>query len=138
MSKIFGLIKKYREMISYVIVGVLTTVVSFLVQWVFKDVIPINAGIATLIAWFCSVLFAFFANKIFVFESKGKQRFFKELLMFYASRMFTGLLEVGAMLIFVERLALSYWGVKIIANVVILILNYVLSKFIVFKKNKGK
>ncbi len=137
MSKIKELIKKYKELILYLIVGALTTGVSFLVQWIFKDIIPISAGIATLIAWFCSVLFAFFANKIIVFESKEKNGFFKELLLFYASRLLTGGLEIGAMYLFVDVLELSYWAVKVASNIVIIILNYVLSKFIVFKrKNK--
>lgn len=136
MSKIFEFIKKRKELILYLIVGGLTTLVSFLVQWLFKDIIPISAGIATLIAWFFSVLFAFFANKLVVFESKGKRGFFKELSLFFASRTLTGLFEIGAMWLFVDILVFNYWAVKIIANVIIIVVNYILSKFIVFR-NKG-
>lgn len=137
MLKIKELFTKYKEMILYLIFGVLTTVVSFLVQWLFKDVIVMPyAWLTTFIAWFCSVLFAFVTNKLFVFESKKKQGFFKEIILFYASRFLTGLLEVGAMALFYDILHLNYWAIKIIANIVIIVLNYVLSKFIVFKKDK--
>ena len=82
MSKIIDLIKKYKEIILYIIVGVLTTAVSFSVQWLFTDVILVNvvtkATIASIIAWITSVLFAFFANKLIVFERKQRKGFFKE------------------------------------------------------------
>ena len=140
MSKIIDLIKKYKEIILYVIIGALTTAVSFFVQWLFTDKILIGiaskATIASFIAWVVSVLFAFFANKLIVFESKQREGFFKELGMFYASRAFTGLLEVGSMYAFVTCLGLNWWVVKIIVTIIVLILNYILSKFIVFKKKK--
>ncbi len=137
MSKIISLIKKYKELILYLIFGVLTTVVSFVVQWLFKDVIVLPyAWLTTFIAWFCSVLFAFVTNKLIVFESKEKQGFFKEIILFYASRLLTGALEIGAMALFVDICHFNYWAIKVIANVVIIVLNYILSKFIVFKKDK--
>lgn len=137
MSKIIDLIKKYKEIILYLIVGVLTTLISFVVQWIFKDVIPLSmAFLATAIAWFVSVLFAFFANKLIVFEKKEKKGFFIELALFYGARLFTGLLEIGAMALFVDVLSLNYWAIKIIANIVIIVLNYIFSKFIIFKKSK--
>ena len=137
MLKLKELFNKYKEMILYLIFGVLTTVVSFVVQWLFKDVISMPfAWLTTFIAWFCSVLFAVVTNKLFVFESKSKQYFLKELALFYTSRLLTGLLEIGSMALFVDLCQLNYWAVKIIANIVIIVLNYVLSKFIVFKKDK--
>lgn len=139
MSKIIELIKKYKELILYLIFGVLTTAVSFAVQWIFKDIIILPyAWITTAIAWFTSVLFAFITNKLIVFENKEKQGFFKEFILFYFSRFFTGLLEIGAMALFVDICHLNYWAIKIIANVVIIVLNYILSKFIVFKRDKTK
>jgi putative flippase GtrA len=140
MSKIIDLIKKYKEIILYIIVGVLTTAVSFSVQWLFTDVILVNvvtkATIASIIAWITSVLFAFFANKLIVFERKQREGFFKELGLFYASRAFTGVLEIASTFVFVTILGSNWWVVKIIATIVVLILNYVLSKFIVFRKKK--
>jgi len=81
-------------------------------------------------------LFTFFANKLIVFEKKEKKGFFIELALFYGARLFTGLLEIGAMALFVDVLSLNYWAIKIIANIVIIVLNYVFSKFIIFKKSK--
>ena len=137
MLKIKELLNKYREMILYLIFGALTTVVSFVAQWLFKDVIVMPyAWLTTSIAWFCSVLFAFVTNKLIVFESKKKQGFFKEISLFYGSRLLTGALEIGAMALFYDICQLNYWAIKIIANIVIIVLNYVLSKFIVFKRDE--
>ena len=137
MSKFKDLLRKNKEIILYLIVGALTTLISFVVQWFFKDVISLPfAFLSTFIAWAVSVLFAFFANKIIVFEKKEKKGFFIELILFYTSRILTGALEIGAMALFVDVLLLNYWAIKIIANIVIIILNYVLSKFIVFRKDK--
>ena len=139
MLKIKELLNRYKELILYLIFGVLTTAVSFAVQWLFKDVIVLPyAWLTTVIAWFCSVLFAFITNKLIVFESKKKQGFFKEFFLFYGSRLFTGLVEIGAMALFVDICHFNYWAIKIIANVLIIILNYILSKFIVFKKDKTR
>ena len=123
----------------YLIFGVLTTAISFLVQWIFTDIISLPyAWLATVIAWVVSVLFAFVTNKIIVFEKKDDKGFFIELLLFYSSRLLTGLLEIGAMALFVDLLFFNQWVVKIIANIVIIILNYIFSKFIIFKKDKTR
>lgn len=139
MSIFVNFIKKNKEIILYLIVGGLTTLVSFAVQWLFKDVIPLSrAFLATFIAWAVSVLFAFFANKLIVFEKKEKKGFFKELTLFYASRLFTGALEVGAMALFVDALLMNYWAIKIIANIVIIVLNYIFSKYIIFRSKRDE
>ena len=139
MSKIIDLVKKYKEIILYLIVGAMTTAISFLVQWLFTDIVVLPyVFLATVIAWLVSVLFAFFANKIVVFERKEKKGFFVELALFYASRSFTGLLEVGIIFVFVDLIGFNDWVIKIIASVIIIILNYVLSKFVVFKRKKGE
>ena len=136
MSKIIDFIKKHKESILYLIAGGLTTVINAAVQWLFKDIIPLSAFLATAIAELTSITFAFFANKFIVFEKKEKQGIFKEIAMFYPSRLVTSALKSGAMALFVDILGLHYWTVYIIATVVVLILNYVLSKFIIFKKDK--
>ena len=76
--------------------------------------------------------------EIIVFEKKDDKGFFIELLLFYSSRLLTGLLEIGAMALFVDLLFFNQWVVKIIANIVIIILNYIFSKFIIFKKDKTR
>ena len=160
MQKIISLFKKYKEPIMYIIVGGLTTVVSFAAQFlahligadldaVFADGITLasivalmeegSTMLATVVSWICSVTFAFFANKIFVFESKEKGKgFVIEFFSFYAARLFTFGVELLSMFIFVELLSFNEMGVKLVVQIAILILNYVFSKLIIFKKKKEK
>lgn len=160
MKKIFELFKKYREPIMYIIVGGLTTVVSFATQFlshligadtkaIFADGITLasiqalmNEGstmLATVISWICSVTFAFFANKILVFESKEKGKgFLREFFSFYAARIFTFGVELLSMFIFVELLLFNEMAIKLGVQIMILILNYVFSKLLVFRKKKEK
>lgn len=160
MKKIIELLKKYKEPIMYIIVGGLTTVVSFVTQFlahligadtetIFADGITLssiqalmNEGstmLATVISWVCSVTFAFFANKILVFESKEKGKgFIREFISFYAARIFTFGVELLSMFIFVELLRFDEMAIKLAVQIMILILNYVFSKLIVFRKKKEK
>ena len=73
--------KKNKEIINYLIFGVLTTVVSFVVYFIFAKVFKIDEVISNVISWFFSVLFAFITNKLYVFESKetGKKTLLKEI-----------------------------------------------------------
>lgn len=158
MKKIIELFKKYKEPIMYIIVGGLTTVVSFLSQFlahligadtkaIFADGITLSAinalmnegstMLATVISWICAVTFAFFANKILVFESKEKGKgFIREFISFYAARIFTFGLELLCMFIFVELLSFNEMAIKLGVQILILILNYVFSKLLVFRKKK--
>ncbi|MBO5287241.1 MAG: GtrA family protein [Clostridia bacterium] len=138
IKKLIALYKKHKEVINYLIVGGLTTLVSFLVQWLFTYPIPLHTVAATLLAIVISITFAYFTNKIFVFESKQteKKGFLVEISLFYLSRAGTGGLEVLLMYIFVDLLRFEPMLMKLIINVIIIILNYVLSKFIVFRKKK--
>ena len=160
MKKILELFKKCREPIMYIIVGGLTTVVSFATQFlahligadtkaIFADGITLasiqalmNEGstmLATVISWICSVTFAFFANKILVFESKEKGKgFLREFFSFYAARIFTFGVELLSMFVFVELLSLDEMAIKLGVQIMILVLNYVFSKLLVFRKKKEK
>ncbi len=140
MSKIFDLIKKNKKIILYVIAGVLTTIVNFVTYYIFARVLEIGVVPSTAIAWALSVLFAFFANKLFVFESKSFEFVIlaKELLSFVLARTLTGLLDVGIMYLSVDVLEFNDMVMKIISNIVIMILNYVVSELIVFRKKKDK
>ena len=140
MSKIKELLVKYKELILYAIVGFLTTVISFGAQYIFEDLLLLHTSISTAIAWFISVLFAFVASKLFVFEktSLEKRSWAVEMLLFFGSRAGTGLMEVASMTIFVGFCGFNNWIVKIITTVVLLVLNYILSKFLVFRKRKKK
>ena len=134
-------LKKYREFIFYVIVGVLTTLVDTVVFWVFSSPLGVEfAVISTIIAWACSVVFAFFANKIFVFESKSfaPRIFFGELGSFFLARLLTGLFDAGFMFLLVDILMLKSIELylKIASSATIIVLNFIASKFLVFKKKR--
>ena len=141
MEFIKNLYNKYKKYVNYVIFGVLTTVVYFITYYICKW-LGLSQLPSTSIAWFFSVLFAFITNKLFVFESKTetKSQFFFELIKFYGSRLFSLFVDMGITAFFTYLL---HWdsGIKeligkIVANVVVLILNFVLSQFLVFTKKK--
>lgn len=129
-----------REIISYLIVGVLTTVVSLAVYYgcvgTFLDPNdPVQLQAANVISWLAAVTFAYFTNRKFVFQSKN-QNILKEAVSFFASRLVTLGIDMGLMFLFVSVLSMNDKGAKIIVQVIIIISNYLISKFFVFKKNK--
>lgn len=142
MNKISALYKKHKEIINYLVVGGLTTVVSMVLfygsTWTFLDGNDaIQLQIANIISWTGSVLFAYFANRIFVFESKNPN-IIKELISFVSSRVLTLLLDMGTMFFLSTLLHLNYNISKIVAMVLVTVGNYVISKVFVFKKKDKK
>lgn len=134
MVKLFN---KYKEVVLYLIFGVLTTLVSLLTYYGLTITLldPNDAfklQLANIIAWVISVLFAFFTNKIFVFESKNST--IKELPKFFGLRIITLLLDMLIMYIGVTRLLFNDKIVKLFSETFVIISNYIFSKLIVFKK----
>ena len=136
MDLIKKLIIKYKGIILYGIFGVLTTALNIAVYYVCYNVVGISNVVSTILAWIAGVLFAFFTNKIWVFDSKSftTKLLLKEFIMFVTARLLTGLFDLAFMYITVDVLQYHALTCKIISNVVVIILNYVLSKFVVFKK----
>ena len=129
--------KKNKEIINYLIFGVLTTVVSFVVYFIFAKVFKIDEVISNVISWFFSVLFAFITNKLYVFESKetGKKTLLKEIISFYLARLFTGVVcDLGVFAVMVKTFKINDVLSKLVTQVIVIVLNYVLSKLIVFRK----
>lgn len=140
MSKIKSLYKKYREIINYLIVGGLTTVVSLGVYYgcvmTFLDPkSPIQLQIANVISWIAAVTFAYFTNRKYVFESHEKN-ILKEVTSFYAARVSTLLLDMLTMFILVTLLGMNDKIAKLLVQVIVTVVNYILSKFLVFKQEK--
>lgn len=134
MIKIY---KKYEELINYLIIGILTTVVSLATYYLLTLTVldasnAIYLQIANIIAWLASVTFAYFTNRKFVFKLQNKSNI-HEGINFYLSRISTLLIDMLIMYIFVSLLKFDNRIMKLITQIVIIILNYVLSKFIVFK-----
>ena len=138
MKKLLDLYKKYAEIINYLIVGFLTTVISLAVYYlcVFTFLNPndnIELQIANVISWICGVIFAYFTNRKFVFESKEENKI-KEASKFVSSRIATLLIDMAIMGIGVSLLHFNDKIIKIFSQIVIIVLNYVFSKLIIFKK----
>lgn len=131
------MLKKYKEIIMYLIFGALTTIVSlftyYLCTLLFLDAKnPFHLQLANIISWIISVSFAYATNRIFVFESKGG--IIKEAISFFSSRVATLLMDMTLMFIFVSLINLPDFPVKISVQIIVIISNYILSKLIVFKK----
>lgn len=122
-----------RELISYVIFGVLTTIVNIAVYFFFARICGINYLIANIIAWVVSVLFAYITNRIWVFESKNT-KILKEVSLFFSGRLFSGIADTALMYLFIDILMIGDFISKIVIQVIVVILNYVISKVIVFKQ----
>lgn len=137
IKKVLNLYKKYEEIINYLIVGVLTTIVSLIVYYglVLTFLNPDNAvqlQIANILSWGAGVTFAFFTNRKYVFKSKNKN-IKKEAVSFVSSRIITLLMDMGIMFLTVTLLQMNDKIAKLISQVVITIANYVFSKLFVFK-----
>ncbi len=138
MNKIIELYKKHKEVINYVIVGGLTTIVSMAFfygsTWTFLDGNdPFELQVANVLSWVGAVLFSYIANRLFVFESKNP-KVLKELTAFISSRLLTLLLDMGTMFLLSSVLHINYNFSKIVAMVLVTVGNYVISKIFVFKK----
>ena len=121
-----------KELIAYIIFGVLTTAVNIITYFLFVDVFAVNYLISNIVAWFVSVLFAYITNRIWVFESKD-DNIIKEIVLFYGGRVFSGAVDTGLMYLFIDILSTGNVFAKIVVQVIVIVLNYVFSKFIVFK-----
>lgn len=127
-----------REMISYLFFGVCTTAVNYIAYFVMKR--SVSYQIANAIAWLVAVLFAYITNKIWVFESKSTdlKHVFQEFVNFISGRIFSGVFEMGFLIVAVEWLSMNDGLAKIIGGVVVVILNYIISKLFVFKNKHAK
>lgn len=129
------LLMKYKEIIMYLVFGVLTTVVNIVVYFLSAELLYINYLISNALAWFLSVLFAYITNRKYVFESSS-QNILKEAVSFFSSRLATGILDMVLMWLFVYFNVVNDVIAKVIVNVIVVVLNYVLSKLVVFKGDK--
>ncbi len=162
---------KYHEIIMYLVFGAGTTVVSFLSYFVFEIIIPTisfwgitieHTTTANVLSWFCAVIFAFVTNKIWVFESKSWKPSiaFKELVLYFSSRIATGFIEwfglplilkigesciangsngfFAKIFIWLSQPIFDSEGfiAKIAVSIIVVILNYVFSKLLIFKNKK--
>ena len=129
-------LNKYKSFIMYAIFGVLTTAVNMVTYYFCFNVIGIANVPSTIIAWVLAVAFAFITNKLWVFDSKGfdKKTLLHEMPTFFGARLATGVLDVVIMYLAVDVMHWNSTIWKLISNVLVIILNYVASKLIIFRK----
>ncbi len=137
-EKLKALFRKYREILLYLLFGVLTTAVNWIVYFPLTNLFSVHYQAANAAGWIAAVLFAFFTNKIWVFRKKDFSGgvFARELLSFTGARVFSLFAEMALMYLTVERMGVPENVAKLVAAVVVVILNYVLSKWIVFASGK--
>ena len=134
LNKLFNLYKKYKEIINYLIFGGLTTLISIITYALFVKVFHIDYLISNVLSWIIAVLFAYITNKIFVFESKSKKNI-KEITSFFFFRVVSLIMEMIILYVFVDTLHIDDLVTKIIAQVIVIVSNYIFSKVFVFKKD---
>lgn len=137
-EKLKALYEKYKDLIPYVIFGVLTTIVNYVSYWLFAHPLGCGTVFSTAVAWVLSVLFAYVTNRRWVFhsEAKGANAIGKEFAAFLGARLGTGLLDMLIMYLCVDLLGWNDMVMKLASNVIVVILNYILSKFFIFKKKE--
>jgi len=136
MKRVRELLHRYRGIILYGVFGVLTTAVNTACYYLCFDILALPNLVSTAIAWLVAVLFAFITNKLWVFDSKSfaKGVFFRELASFFSCRIATGLLDLGIMYVAVDCKGRNEMLWKLLANIIVIVLNYVASKMLIFKK----
>ncbi len=140
-GKLMSLYNKYKEMILYLVFGVLTTVINYIVYFIFIN-IGVHYEISNCIAWVAGVAFAYFTNRSIVFNSdaKGVKKKLIEAAEFVAARLFSLVAEMILLWFFIDVITLNpdeklnELIAKLIGAVVVVILNYIASKFVIFKK----
>lgn len=128
--------KKHKETILYLFFGAFTTLVNIVSYLFFTRVILFNFMVANALAWILAVLFAYVTNKFFVFESRRVELkfLFKEFLSFVSFRLLSGIIEMFIMYVMIDLLFVNDVITKVFSNTIIIILNYLFSKQLIFKK----
>lgn len=144
MKKLFknawDMYKEHEEGINYLIFGFLAFVLNYCLFYAFETWMHIDYKAATVLSWLLTVFFAYWTNRTFVFKSKnaGKTNIFKELCSFIGARIATEVLEVILMYLMVDLAQINSKIAKLVAQAVVIIANYILSKIWIFKDSKAE
>lgn len=130
------LLLKYKRFIYYVVFGVLTTLINIGVYALAYKTMQLDNVPSNIIAWIVAILFAFVVDKLYVFEARNMElkNVLYELVKFIGARLTTGLFDLAIMFVGVDVLHGPAIIIKVAANIMVIILNYVLSKLVVFRK----
>lgn len=137
IEQIKALLEKYKAIIRYGIFGVLTTLINIVVYEAFYRYVGWSNVVSNIVAWVAAVLFAFVTNKLWVFESRTteKKALMFEIISFFGCRLATGVLDLAIMYVAVDEMALNSTLMKCISNVIVIIVNYIASKLLIFKNS---
>lgn len=132
-KKLWGFYRNHLEVINYLFIGGCTTIISILSYALFAKVCYLDLVVSNVLSWIIAVLFAYFTNRVIVFNSKNKN-YIKEFISFTGSRVITLILDTLLMILFVKSLNMNDMIAKVIVQIVVIIGNYLISKLFVFKK----
>lgn len=136
MGKLRVLIRKYYDILAYLFFGVLTTLVNYIVYLPCYNLLHWGAAVSNVVAWVAAVAFAYLTNKPFVFKSHdwSAETVVPELTKFVGSRILSGAFETAFIFVTVDLLSFNGNVMKLITSVLVVVLNYIASKLLVFKK----
>ena len=136
MDYVRKLFEKYRDILLYLLFGVLTTIVNYLVYFPLYNLLSCSAAFSNSVAWAVAVAFAYITNKPFVFQSNdwSKNTLVPELIKFIGCRIGSGFVETISLWVLVDQLDGNGNWVKLAVSVLVVLLNYISSKLIVFRK----
>ena len=139
MNRVRALLCKYRDIIPYLFFGVCTTMVNVVVYWCCAHPLKMSIMLSTVIAWILAVFFAYITNRKWVFKSEAntREKIAREMISFFGCRITTGIADWLCMFVFVELLEINDVVIKAVANILVIILNYVASKLFVFRKGNN-
>lgn len=126
---------KYKELISYLVFGVLTTIVNFIIYFYLCS-IGLNYKISNIIAIFCSILFAYITNKIFVFKILHIKNILQEFIKFVSFRLVSSIFDMAFLIFLVDYIKTPNFIAKVLTSVIVVVLNYIFSKLFIFRKEK--
>ena len=132
--------ERWKDVIAYLFFGVCTTAVNAVVYWICAYPLGWSVSPSTVTAWALAVLFAYVTNRTWVFHSQahGRAEILRELGAFFSCRIATGVVDWACMFVFVDLLGAPDMAVKILDNVLVVILNYVASKLLIFRERGGR
>lgn len=136
LKKLADWYRAHQEGMRYLIFGALTTLVNIIAYAVFYYILHISNAASNIIAWILGATFAYITNKLYVFNSKVSniKELIKEAIYFYGCRLLTLVIDEGIMIITVDKWGWNAFLMKILANVIVIILNFIFSKILIFKK----
>lgn len=134
----WNLYKQHEEGFSYLIFGFLAFVLNYVLYLLFESLLGIDYMIATALSWILTVIFAYWTNRTFVFRSKNTavHSLFKEFVAFIGARVATEVIELLFMYLTVDLAGMNSYAAKLIAQVIVIVANYFLSKLWIFKEKK--